>query len=461
MNIPVSRRKIAALVVVAALVAGASVVRYQSAPVVPDPLHGNYESAIIALGTEMKTMPEAERFAVLKRYVSDPAPGLRLAAIERLAEQHKGNPETATILEGAYRDSASIVRQKVIETLPDVDKERGYRLLLAALRDEDYWMRDASVTALKFRARAKDTFVDERAVPSLIAVLDDERDYVSSTAVALLKKRTGNDWGYKSTTPRTEKNTVHAKWKAWAKAQNFTDSLPKPIVPSRADAAPRYALRDIDGKHFDTASSHGKVVLINFWGTWCPPCQAEIPDLVKLDAAYRGRVQIIGVAIGERSGADGLRKWCRAHNVSYTQTLATAKVQHDFGDIDEVPVSVLIDGAGRIRRRYEGERDFATFRSLRQYSIQLCRVVRVQFAPFAQGFERGIQYFGGFFFRLHAATGGSTAFFPLHRVAFGVIQAAQLAHGATFGNTGVGKSLARRRGERFFHLRRHIIRRIG
>ena len=63
--------------------------------------------------------------------------------------------------------------------------------------------------------------------------------------------------------------------------------------------APAVAMRDIDGKSISSTDLRGKVVLVNFWATWCPPCRAEIPDLVALQEKYGDRLQIIGVSQDE------------------------------------------------------------------------------------------------------------------------------------------------------------------
>jgi len=96
----------------------------------------------------------------------------------------------------------------------------------------------------------------------------------------------------------------------------------------------------------------------------------EIPDLAALDQTYRSRgLDIVGVALSEDS-AEGLQQWCRAHNVFYRQALSTDAIQKSFGDIHEVPVSVLIDKQGQIRYRWEGERDLATFRAAVERLLQ-------------------------------------------------------------------------------------------
>src|SRR5262245_64210127 len=62
-----------------------------------------------------------------------------------------------------------------------------------------------------------------------------------------------------------------------------------------------FTVYDLDHREISTSNWRGKVVLVNFWATWCPPCRAEIPDLVALQTKYRERLQIIGVSQDEGS----------------------------------------------------------------------------------------------------------------------------------------------------------------
>src|SRR5262249_50339730 len=158
------------------------------------------------------------------------------------------------------------------------------------------------------------------------------------------------------------------RWKDWWKREQGNYRIAPefaaiaPIRPARADPAPDFELQDIDGRPISLQAQRSKVTLLNFWGTWCPPCQVEIPDLVKLDKGYRAHgLDILGIALSEDS-VEALRRWCTAHGVAYRQALSTAAIQDAYGHIEEVPVSVLIDRRGQIRYRWEGERDFATFR---------------------------------------------------------------------------------------------------
>src|SRR5260370_7082809 len=65
------------------------------------------------------------------------------------------------------------------------------------------------------------------------------------------------------------------------------------------DHAPDFKLTSLDGKPVTLADSHGKVILLNFWATWCGPCRAEIPDLVELQNKYKDRLQILGLVVDD------------------------------------------------------------------------------------------------------------------------------------------------------------------
>src|SRR5947208_3674060 len=86
-------------------------------------------------------------------------------------------------------------------------------------------------------------------------------------------------------------------------------------------AAPAFVARDLDGREVASASWRGKVVIINFWATWCGPCRAEIPALVALQEKYRDRLQVIGVSEDEASpdeaSPDVVRRFAEDHHVNY------------------------------------------------------------------------------------------------------------------------------------------------
>jgi thiol-disulfide isomerase/thioredoxin len=261
-----------------------------------------------------------------------------------------------------------VVRQRALEVLPRLDKDRGLRLLLSGLRDEDSWIREAAISQMKFFVGRQPKIVGRRAAPMLIKSLADDSSSVPGIATSLLSKLTGNPWIIKFTSPKADKEKIIVQWEQWWKrdqgnwktAEEYSN--PPLILPTRMDPLPDVQITDIDHQAVSLPGSNGHIAMLNFWGTWCPPCQIETHDLKRLHAEYgKDRLDIIGVAVAEKNGEKGLRDWCKTKGLSYRQALATDAVKKAFGDIEEVPVSILIDRKGKIRYRWEGERDYGTF----------------------------------------------------------------------------------------------------
>jgi peroxiredoxin len=327
-------------------------------------LHGDFDDSTGAMSDLLSKTPESQRLPLLLKDVQDVSPGLRYAAVDALGEIQ--TPAAVDAIERSFTDSSSVVRQRAMEVLQKVDRERGLRLLLVGLSDEDEWVREAAITQLVvfFQQDHKNY---QHAVPSLIKALDDPDPVLPLTSMNLLHKLTGQPWHIRHDTSAVDKQKAIQHWKGWWAETRPHWEIPAgyddiaAICPQRTDPAPAFDVQDLDGNPINLTTQRGKVTLLNFWGTWCPPCQVETPDLVQLDSAYRSRgLDIVGIALGE-DGASQLRSWCQAHHVAYRQVLSTDEIQAAYGHIEEVPVSVLLDKQGRIRYRWDGERDFATF----------------------------------------------------------------------------------------------------
>ncbi len=330
-------------------------------PTLSQRLHGDSDEATAALADLQAGTPQDAKEAQLLRLSQDSHPGTRYAAVDALGGG-KGMA-AADAVEGAFTDSSAEVRERAMEVLPGLDHERGLRLLLRGLRDEDTWIRRAAAGRLRLSP-------DTRDIPALLAALDDPDPTVANLAMGALRRQAKEPFYASALAAPARKRAAAAQWRRWWQAagrNRFPAALAltslEPLRPQRTDPAPNFSLTDLDGKRFRLTDQRGRVILLNFWGSWCPPCQQEVPDLVRLDAAYRGKgLDTVGVALSEKSAA-ALQAWCRAHGVAYRQALATEPVQQAYGNIEEVPVSVLIDRRGRIRYRWDGERDFTTFRA--------------------------------------------------------------------------------------------------
>ena len=332
-----------------------------------DPLHGGAEDATDSLIDILAKTPAEKRLPLLLQNANDPSPGLRYAAMDKLSEYR--SEAVAAPLESGFRDSSVLVRMRALESLVDSDPERGFRLLLAALRDDDAQVRSDALTQVGSRLATRNLPQPQRAIPTLLPLLDSQNDSEVVAAMFLLQKLTGKNWSVKSNAPREQRGVAIAQWKQWAKTNPKETRVPPDLQtiaarpPTRTDPAPDFDLPDIDGKTISLAAQKGRVTLLNFWGTWCGPCQGEIPDLIKIDREFQGQnVNVIGIALSETSEKT-LRDWCKTRGVAYRQAMATPEIQRVFGDVHEVPVTVLIDRKGQIRRRWDGPSDYATFRA--------------------------------------------------------------------------------------------------
>ncbi len=339
----------------------------KASPPAFDPLHGDAEDATDSLIELLAKTSADQRLPLLLRYANDPGPGLRYAAIDKLSEYH--SEAVAAPLETAFQDSSVLVRLRALESLPDADPERGFRLLLAALRDDDTQIRTDALAQIGSRLGAKRLPQPERAVPTLLAMLDSDHKEQVVAALFLLHKLTGKAWYVKiNATPAQQAEAV-SQWKRWAATNPEATRIPPDIQniaarpPTRTDPAPNFSLPDLEGKTVSRANQNGRVTLLNFWGTWCGPCQGEIPDMIKVDREFRAQgVDVIGIALNEDSEKT-LRDWCKAHDVTYRQVAGTPEIQRLFSDAHELPITILIDRSGQMRRRWDGPADYATFRA--------------------------------------------------------------------------------------------------
>lgn len=118
--------------------------------------------------------------------------------------------------------------------------------------------------------------------------------------------------------------------------------------------APSLTLKSVEGRTVRLSDYRGKVVLINFWATWCPPCRAEMPDLVKLQREYgKDGLQIIGVTYPPERRAR-VRRFTRRLKVNYPVVLGTRETKAGFSPDETLPLTVIIDRGGTIRGTIAG-----------------------------------------------------------------------------------------------------------
>jgi cytochrome c biogenesis protein CcmG/thiol:disulfide interchange protein DsbE len=120
--------------------------------------------------------------------------------------------------------------------------------------------------------------------------------------------------------------------------------------------APDFTRTDLAGKSLSLRSYRGKVVLLNFWATWCGPCLVEIPIFVVWQNTYRAAgLQIVGVSMDDDSAP--VRRLYEKDHLNYPVAMGDAQLGELFGGVLGLPLSYLIDADGRIVGRYQGEPD--------------------------------------------------------------------------------------------------------
>lgn len=125
-------------------------------------------------------------------------------------------------------------------------------------------------------------------------------------------------------------------------------------APAQNAKPPQLKLRDINGRQFRLSEYRGKVVLINFWATWCPPCRAEIPDLVKLQRDYRSRgLRVIGVTYPPQKLAE-VRRFARKAKMNYPVAMGSRNTKLLFTSIETLPMTIVIGRDGNVKDIIEG-----------------------------------------------------------------------------------------------------------
>ena len=167
-------------------------------------------------------------------------------------------------------------------------------------------------------------------------------------------------------------------WRGWGQAE-MRPAAEAPGAASGRVTAPELALKVLDGETIHLSDYRGRVVVLNFWATWCPPCRHEIPDFVDLYRSYQDQeVAFLGVAF-ERGGLDPLRAFTKQNRIPYVvATLEDAaqiqgawaalegiptvfgsgdgSPEADDGSVQYLPTTFVIDKAGQIYRKHVGPR---------------------------------------------------------------------------------------------------------
>ena len=158
--------------------------------------------------------------------------------------------------------------------------------------------------------------------------------------------------------------SIRFQWAAAAAGLVFLLAGCSKLSRSSADAtvksdkdrkpAPAFSLTDARGTPVTLAEYRGKVVLLNFWATWCGPCEVEIPWFIEFEQKYKDReFAVLGVSFDD-DGWKSVRPYIASHKINYRIMIGTEKMSQLYGGIDSLPTTFILDRQGRIAAQHLG-----------------------------------------------------------------------------------------------------------
>src|SRR5271155_3927338 len=122
---------------------------------------------------------------------------------------------------------------------------------------------------------------------------------------------------------------------------------------SNGQPAPPFLIQDLNGNTISTAAWQGKVVLMNFWATWCPPCREEIPILIELTKKYPDQLVVIGVSMDD-GPAEEVKDVAASAGINYPIVMRSLELVKGYGGVPALPTSFLINKEGRVVQKHVG-----------------------------------------------------------------------------------------------------------
>ncbi len=159
-------------------------------------------------------------------------------------------------------------------------------------------------------------------------------------------------------TPTTRVRSLYRRLLAVATAWFF---VPAGLCAGTKDlpVAPNWSLKNLDGTTVRLSDFRGKVVILDFWTTWCPPCRKEMPGLVELQKRYGARgLVVIGVSLDEETRA--VKPVAQSLNVNYPIVFGTPAAAELYGGVAVVPSTFVINREGKVTALHEGYTETVT-----------------------------------------------------------------------------------------------------
>jgi len=148
--------------------------------------------------------------------------------------------------------------------------------------------------------------------------------------------------------------STYLVWRARPAAPPSQAADGPPVIrfASNPEPAPELVVHELSGKITTMNDLKGKVVLVNFWATWCPPCRVEIPELIKLQEQHRERLQVIGIS--EDEDPEQVREFVKTTGINYPVVMATPELIAAYGGVAALPTTFVVDTEGRVVQRHLG-----------------------------------------------------------------------------------------------------------
>lgn len=145
--------------------------------------------------------------------------------------------------------------------------------------------------------------------------------------------------------------------KAEPKPKKIETPVSKPAVPTleKWNTQYNFTLTNINsGKEFSLSEFAGKVIIVDFWATWCPPCRQQVPVFNALYEKYKSQgLEIVGVSL-DRDGAKGVIDFTKKYKMQYTVVMGDADVVSIYGGITGIPTAFILDKKGNLVKKHIG-----------------------------------------------------------------------------------------------------------
>lgn len=304
-------------------------------------------------------------------------------------------PSLDDLLVSATQDPDMSVRETAFGILRERNDPRLAALAAGQFSDPDQHARRLGLDQFKFVSPAI-------AVPTILPLLDDSNPIISIKSLNLFDNLTGEKLSVKfnevaimddaKAGPEQYKTGGREKveaavrdaknWFAQHQAEFPPVDLAMPATALSAEPAPDFQLLAVDGKKVRLSDFRGKVVLINFWTTWCTACVSEMPELIALQNKFKDQVAILGVSLDyvpdddEPSAAkkptaaalqeihDKIVRTIQTRGINYLILLDRQNEVGGFFNGGELPTTVIVDAQGHICRRFVGARSLPEFEAM-------------------------------------------------------------------------------------------------